>query len=167
MATANAYFHLLKKEPEPMLIPWLDAKLGDPLLVRTVDLEPSHWIVPVVRRGKVLGRISVNKEGRVMGHAYFHQSSEDLSMCPSFVTRLSSEEAFHQAKQILDSYVGAEFSEPVFVLNGFRNQLAWMIKVLIGGELISRVFVTPSYVYERTVGQKPPPPGWRGRATVG
>jgi len=145
-----------------MLTPWRKAVLGESVLVRTVDLEPSHWIVPVLNRSKVLGYVEVARDGRVSGHAYFYQNPQDLGVCPSVVTRITSEEAFRQAQKFLNVYVDAEFSEPVFVVNGLRNQLAWMIEVRMGGELKSRVFVTPGYVYERKLGEKPPPPGLRG-----
>jgi len=150
-----------------MLRPWRRAEVGDPELVRTVELEPSHWTVPIFRHGKVLGRIDVAQDGRVMGHAYFYQNPEDLSKCPHFVTRLRDEEAFQQAEKILSTYVDAEFGDPVFVLNGLRNQLAWMIEVRRQCKLVSRVFVTPGYIYQRKIGEKLPPPGWRGGGRLG
>lgn len=145
-----------------MLKPWREAVVGDPELVRTVNLEPSYWIVPISHHCKVLGQIDVTQDGHVMGHAYFYQNPQDLSVCPSIVTRLSAEEAFRRAEKILNTYTSAELTEPIFVLDGLRNRLAWMIKVHIGGKLVSRVFVTPGYVYQRKVGEQPPPPGWRG-----
>lgn len=164
-AIAQTYlFHFLR-QPDPMLRPWREAVLGDPLLVRTVDLEPSHWIVPVLFHGSVLGGVEVTLDGRVAGHSYFYRNPEDLSVCPAVTTRISSQEALQQAEGILSTYVGAEFSEPVFVFNGFRDRLAWMIQVRMGGKLVSRVFVTPGYVYERRAGKEHPPTGWRGSRT--
>ena len=145
-----------------MLKPWREAVLGDPVLVRTVELESSYWIVSVERHGQVLGYIEVGPDGHVLGYAYLYQSPDDLSPCPPLVTRLSAEEAYKQAERILNTYAGAEFADPVFVHDGPRNRLAWMIEVRMGGELVSRVFVTPGYAYERKAGEKRPPPGWRG-----
>jgi hypothetical protein len=164
-AVARTYFVSLLQQVDPMLEPWREAILGDPELVRTVELEPSYWVVPVVRQSQVLGYIEVSRHERVLGHAYFYQNPHDLSSCPRSVTRLSSDEAYKQAQGVLKTYSGAKFTNPMFVHDGPHNRLAWMIEVHFGDELVSRVFVTPGYVYERKAGTKPLPPGWRGRLT--
>ncbi len=162
MDIARTYFANILQQADAMLKPWRDAVVGDPVLVRTVELDPSYWIVPVVRYGQVLGYIDVGPRGQVLGYAYLYRSPDDLSPCPPVVTRLSAEEAYKQAEEILSTYPDAEFTDPVFVHDGPRNRLAWMIEVRVGGELATRVFVTPGYVYQRKPEEKPPPPGWRG-----
>lgn len=162
LAVAQTHFAGLLQQADPMLEPWREAVLGDPLLVRTVELAPSYWIVPVERPGQVLGYIDVSMDGRVLGHAYLYRRPDDLSPCPPLVTRISAEEAHRQAESVLETYAGAECAAPIFVHDGPRNRLAWMIEVRREGELVNRVFVTPGYVYQRKAGEQPPPPGWRG-----
>ena len=98
-----------------------------------------------------------------MGARVVHpEPTQPRSPLASYTGEVNGVEAIQQANQVLDAYVNAEVSEPVFVLNGFRNQLAWMIQVLSEGEFVNRVFVTPGYVYQRKVGETPRLPGWRG-----
>lgn len=136
-----------------MLYPWREAEIGEPLIVRTVDLEHSFWIVPVNLEGKVLGQIEVDKDGKILGHSYFYHSLDYQSMCPTVVTRISSEEAYLQAESIMKKYQNAEFSEPLYVHDGARSRLAWMIEVRFRDKLESRIFVTPGYVYQRKPGE--------------
>jgi len=139
-----------------MLKPWREAAVGNPVLVRTVELEPSYWIVPTVLHDKVLGYIEVDPDGHALGHACFYQSPDDLQSCPNVVTHLNAQEAYQQAEEVRNTYLGAEFTEPVFVHDGPHNRLAWMIEIRIEGEVVNRVFVTPSYVYQRKLGEKMP-----------
>lgn len=148
--------------PDQMLGPWRNADVGNPLLVYTVNRNPSHWTVPIQYNGVVLGRIDISLEGLMMGHSYFYQNPNDLSVCPSTVTRLTRNDAIQQAQTILETYIDAEFSEPVFVIDNQRNQLAWMIEVREQEELVSRVFVTLGYIYQRDPGEEPQPKGLRG-----
>ena len=145
-----------------MISPWREAVLGDPILVRTVELEDSFWIVPVERPGRALGHIDIGPDGRVMGHAYLYENPDDLSVCPPLATRVSAEEAWELAEDLLKTYSEGRFSDPVFVHDGPHNRLAWMIEIHVEDEMVSRVFVTPGYAYERRKGDILPPPGWRG-----
>jgi hypothetical protein len=153
---------MLTAAVDPMLEPWRAAGLGDPYLVRTVDLQPSYWLVPVVSNSRVLGYVEVAADGRVLGHAYLYRSVENLDACPSVVTRLTASEASREAAPILGGYAGAQLTDPVFIHDGPRNKLAWMVEVWVEDELISRVFITPGYVYEHKGGEARPPPGTRG-----
>jgi hypothetical protein len=164
LAVARSYFaSLLRHDDSSMISPWREAALGDPVLVRTVELEDSFWIVPVERRGQALGYISIGPGGQVLGHAYLYRDPNDLSACPPLATRISAKEARELADDLLKTYSGARFSDPVFVHDGPHGRLAWMIEVRVEGELVSRVFVTPGHAYERRTGDELPPPGWRGR----
>ena len=163
LTIAQTYFMgLMQHDDSSMIGPWREAVLGDPVLVRTVELEASFWIVPVERPGQALGHIDIGPGGDIWGYAYFYSNPADLSVCPPLATRISAEEAREVAADILKTYAGGEFSPPVFVHDGPHNRLAWMIEVREEDELTSRVFVTPGYAYERRLGDEPPPPGWRG-----
>jgi len=163
-AIAQSYFtDMLQYDNSPMMSPWREAVTGDPVLVRTMELKASFWIVPVERLGQALGHIDISPDGRVMGSAYLYQNPADLSSCPPLVSRISAEEARKLANDLLEPYSGARFSDPLFVHDGPHSRLAWMIEVRAEDELVSRVFITPGIVYERRVeNETPPPPGWRG-----
>ncbi len=163
VASAQAYLAGLASWTDPLLRPWRNAKLGDPQLVSTPELEPSFWLVPVVAEDRVLGYIETALDGTSRGHGYFYSDARDLSQCPAVVTRITSEEARKQAQPVLEAYVGGQYSEPVFVHDGPHNRLAWLIEVRKNRDLVSRVFVTPGYVYERRKGEKGPQGGRRGR----
>lgn len=163
LAIAQSYFNrVLKLDDSSMISPWREAELGDPIMVRTMESKASFWIIPVERPGQALGYINIGSDGRVMGYAYLYENQVDLSACPPLATRISAEEARELANDLLKTYRGAKFSTPVFVHDGPHNRLAWMIEVRTENKLVSRVFVTPGYAYERRVGDEPSPPGWRG-----
>lgn len=159
----RAFASALQYDHSSMISPWREGLLADPLLVRTVELNASYWIVPVQRAGQVLGTIDIGPDGRIMGSTYLYQNPADLSVCPPLATRISANEAQELAGDLLKQHDGAGFSDPVFVHDGSHNRLAWMIEVRVVDELISRVFVTPGYAYEKKVGGEFPPSGLRGR----
>lgn len=163
LTIAQTYFiSLTQHDDSAMIGPWREAVLGDPVLVRTVELEKSFWIVPVERSGQTLGHIDISSDGDIWGYAFFYSNPADLSVCPPFATRISAEEAREVAADILKTYTGGEFSSPVFVHDGPHNRLAWMIEVREKDKLASRVFVTPGYAYERRLDDELPSPGMRG-----
>lgn len=165
LSIAKSYFNsILQYDDTAMISPWREAALGDPILVRTVDSIASFWIIPVERPGRALGYISIGPDGQKMGYAYLYQNPADLSVCPPLATRIGAKEAMELAKELLHSYIGARFSPPVFVHDGPHSRLAWMIEVHMEDKLVSRVFVTPGYAYERRVGNEPSVPGLRGRS---
>ena len=51
---------------------------------------------------------------------------------------------------------------PVWVHDGARSRVAWMFEVRSEGRIVSRVFVTPGYVYERKPEESAERPGLRG-----
>lgn len=138
------------------------AKIGDPVLVRTINEEPSYWRVPEILEGKVIGFMDVKPDGKVtrFGHfGCFSQSSKtrNISNCPSVVTLNTAEEAKEIAKNITDKYGDdAIISEPIFVHDGAETQLAWMLKIEKNNEIISRVFVSKDYTYEKKAGEEEP-----------
>jgi len=161
-ATAATYLAALSYDSDRMLRPWRSASTADPLMVRTVERKPSFWLVPVVQRDRVLGHIEIGRDGDVWGHTYFYFQPDDLNGCPAVVTRISEREAIELSKRIRACHPDADFGEPVFVHDGPRSRLAWMIGVNIDGELVSRIFATPGYAYQRDVSELPPQPGMRG-----
>ena len=140
---------------DPIFALWRQSVLGDPILVRTVDEEPSYWSVPVIFKDKVIGFIDVEGDGTISrygcsGHCY----ADNLSRCPTRLTLITAEEAAELAEEITARYPDAEVSEPIFVHDGAKSKIAWMLKIEKNGEIISRVFVSGRSVYERKEGKE-------------
>ncbi|MCK4475300.1 MAG: hypothetical protein KAU16_01070 [Methanophagales archaeon] len=145
---AKSKFGLVQEE-DPMFEPWKQSVLGDPILVRTVEEEPSYWSVPVILKEKVIGFIDVEGDGTISRYGHFYESPDNLSECPTTLTRITAEEAVELAEEITAKYPDAEVSKPIFVHDGAKSKIAWMLKMEKNGEIISRVFVSGRYVYER------------------
>ena len=136
----------------PMFDPWTwkQSVYGDPILVQTVDEKPSYWRVPVNFKEKVLGYIDVNgSSGTIYRYGEFYESPDNLSRCPSVPTLITAAEAAELAEAITARYPDAEVSDPIFVHDGAKSKIAWMLKIEKNGEIISRVFVAGRYPYER------------------
>jgi len=136
---------------DPMFEPWTwkQSVFGDPILVRTVEEEPSYWRVPVNFKEKVLGYIDVDGSGTIWRYGEFYESPDNLSRCPSVPTLITAAEAAELAEEITARYPDAEVSDPLFVHDGAKSKIAWMLKIEKNGEIISRVFVAGRYPYER------------------
>jgi len=151
---AQLFFTSLILQNDPMLKNWRKAKLGVPFLVKNLCLGPAFWFIPVNLKKRVLGYLTVNLEGELMGHTYFHTSPDDIDDLPVVVTRIRSGDALLQAKSIIEQYQNVNIREPVFVYDEFRGWFAWLITIERGGVKISNVFVTPGYCYERKPGDR-------------
>ncbi|MFZ2411929.1 MAG: hypothetical protein WAW23_10190 [Candidatus Methanoperedens sp.] len=134
-----------------------NAMVGMPLLVRTINEEPFYWKVPVVLNEKVIGFIDVKMDGKVpryggMGCLYSpYYNSHNVDNCSSTITISTAKEVKEIAKNMTDKYRGA-VSEPIYVYDdmGCCSGEAWMLKIVgKDGKIISRVFVSGYYAYER------------------
>ena len=67
-------------------------------------MTPFLWIVPVMRRGKVLGNLNLSLEGSLMGQVSFQKSQNDIWSLSSVVTRMTAKEAIQEAQEIVGSY---------------------------------------------------------------
>lgn len=132
--------------------------VGMPFLVRTVDEKPFYWTVPVVLEEKVIGFVEVKMTGKVqryggMGCLYSpYYNSHNLDNCSSTITISTAQEAKEIARNITDKYKDTVISEPIYVYDdkGCCGGEAWMLKVIgKDGKIISRVFVSGNYAYER------------------
>ncbi len=135
-----------------------DATVGMPYLVRSVDEKPRYWLVPVILDEKVIGAIEVEMDGQAPRNECMnclttpYYNPKNIGNCSSIVTISTSEEAKVIAKNITDKYKDAIISEPIYVYDdtGCCSGEAWMFKVVgKDGKIISRVFATPLYAYER------------------
>lgn len=141
------------QEDDPVFKSWERSTLGDPVLVRTVEEEPSYWTVPVIFKEKVVGFIDIGNK-LIKRYGIFGCGTPDnLSACPSVITFITPEEAVELAKNITDSYPDAKISAPIFVHDDEKSSVAWMLKVEKNGKIISRVFVAGNIVYERKEGE--------------
>jgi len=151
---AQFFFSSLIQQNDPMLKNWRKAKLGVPLLVKNLSLAPAFWFIPVSLGKQVLGHMTVNLEGELMGHTYFHTSPDDLDDLPSVVTRIRSEEALLLAKPIIEQYRDVNVREPVYVYDELRGWFVWLITLERGSVKLSDIFVTLGYCYERKPGDQ-------------
>jgi hypothetical protein len=155
---------LLQQAIDQKIFVWASAKMSEPLMVRSAALEPAFWIVPFEHDNAVLGYIELDLRGQYTGHTYFYEDPGDLSTCPSLVTRISSKDASRMATDVFRQYENCVFEKPAFVFYKSHNKLVWMIEVKNENQVISRIFVTPTDIYERTTEDGVPPPGVRGEA---
>ena len=117
---AQFFFSYIKNQRDSMLKNWKKAVLGEPFLVRDLELEPAFWIVPVNLDERVLGHINLSLDGGLMGHVYFHVTPDDLKSLPSVVTRLSASEALDQALVFVATR-DVELGDPVYVFDELRG----------------------------------------------
>jgi hypothetical protein len=158
---AQFFFSFILDQKNSMLKNWKKAILGEAFLVRDIELEPVFWIVPVELGERVLGHINLGLDGCLMGHVYFNVSPDDLECLPEVVTRLSAKEALKQAKDFVGTR-DVKLGEPVYVYDKFRGWLAWLVSVSRSEKELSRIYVTPNYVYERKPEEDKKPSGLRG-----
>lgn len=141
-------------EDDPVFQPWRHSTVGEPILVRTVEEEPSYWTVPLTFKEKVIGFIDVDMNKSTPRYGVFGGTPDDLNAFPSLITFTTPEEAIELVKNITVQYPGAKVSAPVFVFDGNPGRTAWMLKVEKEGKIISRVFVDGGgFVYERKEGE--------------
>lgn len=159
---AAGYVREVTRRPDRMLEPWCAADVGTPLLVRTTDLDPSFWIVPVRAGDVVLGYVTVGLEGDPHGHAYLYERPDQLERCAKVVTRITADAARRLAVAHLADRSELTVGGPVFVHDGPANRLAWMMEAWDSERLVARLFATPGHVYERPVGEHATPPEYRG-----
>jgi hypothetical protein len=157
---------MMQMRGDAMSLPWRQSSIGEPFLVHTVAHEPAFWLVPVVRERLVLGSIEIGLDGALWGQSFFYITPDSLEDCPTVVTRIPAEEARRLAAPFVAHYPGAEASPPVYVHDGPRNRLAWMIEIARAGEQLSRIFVTPGHAWEQHPSDPPPQPGLRGDCGV-
>jgi hypothetical protein len=142
------------QEDDPVFKSWEQSTLGDPILVRTLEEEPSYWTVPVIFKEKVIGFIDIDRNESIPRYGIFGCGKTDnLSACPSVLTFTTPEEAVELAKNITAKYPDAKVSAPIFVHGDEKGHTAWMLKVEKEEKIISRVFVAGNNVYERREGE--------------
>ncbi len=145
----SKFERLIQEDDDQMVQPWKSASLGDSVLVRTINGEPSYWKVLVVMGEKVIGFIDVKNEN-IPRYGFFYQNPEHLENCPAQYPVITAEDAKEMAKPVLLNYANFSIGEPVYVHDGaVETRLAWMIEIKKDKVVISRVFVTPKFVYER------------------
>lgn len=132
---------------DPLFQPWHSALAGEPVLVRTVDGEPSYWLVPVERDGLAIGFVRVLGTGRVAAAGAHYRNAASFGRSPRVVTRISSDEA--AALAVAHAGAGVRVvARPMFVHDGPPGREAWMVEVESDEGHRHRLFVTPGGVYE-------------------
>jgi hypothetical protein len=139
-------------QADPLFAPWARATIGDPEIVRTLQHEPSYWLVPVRLQGRVVGFVRVNLDGRVGAVGAYYRDPLHLGSSPRVVTHIDAETAATQAAASVDPALGETASTPVYVHDGPPGREAWLIEVTRQGRATRWVFVTPGGLYERPAG---------------
>lgn len=150
---AKYEFDKIVQENDPMIEPWKQSILGEPVMVKTLEEKPSYWTVPVILKDKVIGFIDVGRDKTVSRYGQFYETPDNLSSCPYVITFTTPEEAKELTKEIISKYSDAKISEPIFVHDGAESKTAWMLKVEKGDKITNRIFVSGRYVYERKEGE--------------
>jgi hypothetical protein len=136
---------------DPLFEPWEGARVGDPVLVRTVEGAPSYWLVPVERDGRAIGFVRVMGTGRVAAAGAYYRDVRSVADSPVVVTRISGEDAAEMALAYVGDKSGARgdvVAGPMFVHDGPPGREAWLVEVEVGGGERRRMFVSPGGVYE-------------------
>ncbi|MGI8807978.1 MAG: hypothetical protein ACR2KK_09085 [Acidimicrobiales bacterium] len=134
---------------DPLFEPWAAATIGDPVLVRTVEGEPSYWLVPVELGGRAIGFVRVTGNGRVAAAGVHYRDAQSLVDSPRLVTGIGADEAVEQARAHLAGTAARVMADPVFVHEGPPGREAWRVLVEVGDGSARTLFVTSGGVYER------------------
>ena len=137
---------------DPRFARWATAAIGDPVLVRTLEREPSYWLVPIEVQDRVAGFVRVNRDGRVAAMGTYGRDPRDADASPRVVTHIDAEAAATQAAGHVRSATGETASSPVYVHDGPPGREAWLIEVTEHGRPTRWIFVSPGGVYERPAG---------------
>lgn len=137
---------------DPQFAPWADATIGDPVIVRTLQREPSYWLVPVALQGRVVGFVRVNMDGRVAAIGAYYRDPHHIAASPRLVTHIDADTAATQAARHTHPTRGETASPPVYVHDGPPGREAWLIEVTRKGRATRWIFVTPGGIYDRPAG---------------
>jgi hypothetical protein len=137
---------------DPLFAPWLDAAIGNPVMVRTLQGEPSYWLVPVELQGRVGGFVRVNIDGKVAAVGAYYRDARHIAASPRVVTHLDADAAASRAARYVRAARGETAASPMYVHDGPPGREAWVIEVSRQGRATRWIFVTPGGVYQRPVG---------------
>jgi hypothetical protein len=73
---------------DPLFAPWPDATIGNPVMVRTLQGEPSYRLVPVELQGRVAGFVRVNIDGKVAAVGAHYRDARHIAASPRVVTHI-------------------------------------------------------------------------------
>jgi len=140
-------------QKDPMLAPWSDSSLGQPVLVRTVFRQPSYWLVPMLLQERAVGFVRVLETGKVAAVGVHCRDPSQIAACPATITGIDAEEAGRRVQTRVHPELGEMPMAPVFVHDGPPGREAWLIEVLKDDKPTRWIFVTPAFSYERRAGE--------------
>lgn len=133
---------------DPLFAPWVDASLGEPILVRTTTLAPSYWLVPVEAGERALGFVRVSPEGRAIAVGALYRDPAQLESAPSVVTGITAAEARSRGES---AAAGTAVGDPVYVHDGPPGREAWMVSVQGRAGDTRTFFINASGLYEHAI----------------
>lgn len=120
---ANSLFANLQGE---LGLPGAIAKNGrreQPILVKSLDNNPSYWLVPVASDDRLVGFLRLGLEGELLAYGRFGQGRQ-LGDFPR-LSYLSKETADREIRKVFgDNCV--EISAPQLVHDGPVDRIAWL-----------------------------------------
>ena len=138
---------------DPLFAPWVDASVGDPVLVRTIDGRASYWLVSVEREGRAIGFVRVSLAGKVAAAGVRYRDPRRLETAPTLVTGIDASEAAARAEAAVPG--GDTVGEAIYVHDGPPGREAWMVRLRDASGAPRMVFVTPGGTYEHGAAAMP------------
>lgn len=131
------------------------AVVGRPVLVKTVWKQPSYWLVPLSKEGKISGFVRVLLNGKVAHLGTFHEHTTDSPHSRTLITGISELDASKLAANRIRKELGESASEPVFIHDGPIGREAWLVEITKDSKPIRWVFISNELIYERSCGKLP------------
>lgn len=132
---------------DPLFAPWVDASVGEPVLVQSIDGHAAYWLVPVERTGRAIGFVRVSLAGAVMAAGVHYRDPRRMADVPTLVTGIGADTALARAREAVRG--GEPVGDPAYVHDGPPGREAWMVTLYDRSGRRRVVFVTPGGAYER------------------
>lgn len=128
---------------------WKNSELGTPILIKDIYEQPVYWNVPIEYENKFIGHIDINGDGTVLRYGMYYPNLDNLSETPPVVSEMPLRNVKDIAKNITIMYSNCMVSEPMLVYYEFEDhEEAWMFTVRNSEGIVSRIYVTPTYIFE-------------------
>lgn len=145
-------FGILREE---LGLPGVIARHGrreQPILVKSLDDNPSYWLVPVASEDRLVGFLRLGLKGDLLAYGKFGQGRQLPDFPP--LSYLSKETADREIRRAFgDSY--KEISPPQLVHDGPLDRIAWLSRSRSVDDTRMLLFWTFGTSYSRPEAKKP------------
>jgi hypothetical protein len=108
---------------DPELQDWAAAAAGEPVLVHTLERDPSYWVVPVEGTGGLVGFVRVSADGEPVASGRLGTGPVND---PPVVTWITAEQAAEKARA--EAGPEAIVSHPLYVHDGPPGREGWLVE---------------------------------------